>query len=80
WVVYAHPEQQIQRLQSRNGLTLEQAQQRIQSQWPITQKILKADQVLDNTRDLTDLYPQIDQVLSPTERSIQSHYDWVLKD
>lgn len=67
WVVYAHPEQQIQRLQSRNRLTPAQAQQRIQNQWPLTQKIPQADRVLNNTRDLAYLYPQIDQALSTTD-------------
>ncbi|MFM7192079.1 MAG: dephospho-CoA kinase, partial [Microcystaceae cyanobacterium] len=67
WVVYAHPEQQIQRLQSRNRLTPAQAQQRIQNQWPLTQKIPHADRVLNNTRDLAYLYPQIDQALSTTD-------------
>lgn len=63
WVVYAHSEQQIQRLQNRNGLTQAQAQQRLQSQWPLTQKIPQADRVLDNTQDLSHLYYQIDQAV-----------------
>ena len=69
WVVYAHPEQQIQRLQSRNGFTLAQAQQRLQSQWPLTQKIPQADRVLDNTRDLSHLYQQINQAVKLTTLS-----------
>ncbi len=61
WVVTCPPEQQLQRLQARNHLTQAQAQQRIQSQMPLAQKVAIADVVLDNSSDLATLQHQIDR-------------------
>lgn len=63
WVVNCLESQQVQRLMQRNGLNREQAQARINSQFPLSEKIKKADVVLDNLSDLECLYAQIDQVL-----------------
>ena len=49
WVVHCSPEQQRQRLIDRNGLTVEDADRRIQSQWPLAKKVGLADQVIDNS-------------------------------
>ena len=49
WVVHCSPEQQRQRLIDRNGLTVEDADRRIQSQWPLAKKVELADQVIDNS-------------------------------
>jgi dephospho-CoA kinase len=61
WVVYCDYEQQIQRLQQRNHLTEQQAIARINNQLPLTEKITRADVVLDNSGSLDCLYQQIDQ-------------------
>jgi dephospho-CoA kinase len=61
WVVYCDDEQQIQRLQQRNHLTEQQAIARIKNQLPLTEKITRADVVLDNSGGLDFLYQQIDQ-------------------
>lgn len=61
WVVYCDVKQQIQRLQQRNKLTEEQAIARIKNQLPLTEKITRADVVLDNSGSLEYLYQQIDQ-------------------
>ena len=49
WVVHCSPQQQRQRLIDRNGLTAEEADRRIQSQWPLAKKVGLADQVIDNS-------------------------------
>ena len=51
WVVNCSPEQQRQRLIERNGLTVEYADRRIQSQWPLAKKVGLADQVIDNSSE-----------------------------
>lgn len=48
-VVLATPEQQISRLIARDGLTLEEAEQRLAAQRPLAEKALEADWVIDNT-------------------------------
>jgi dephospho-CoA kinase len=64
WVVFCRPEQQLQRLMVRNGLTESQAQQRIASQLPLAQKCRAANVVLDNSGSLPALYAQVDRALS----------------
>jgi dephospho-CoA kinase len=59
WVVTCSPQQQIDRLQARNQLTLEQAQARIRSQMPLAAKARLADVVLDNSGTAADLIEQI---------------------
>ncbi|MFV0558505.1 MAG: dephospho-CoA kinase [Enterococcus sp.] len=49
-VVYLPEYLQIERLMVRNQLTKEEAQQRIQAQWPIERKKALADLVFDNTQ------------------------------
>jgi len=63
WVVFCDYEQQIQRLQQRNHLTEQQAIARIKNQLPLTEKITRADVVLDNSGSLEYLYQQIDQIV-----------------
>lgn len=63
WVVTCRLDQQLDRLQKRNQLSLEQAQARIQSQMPLAEKIKFADVVLDNSLDLATLQHQVDQAL-----------------
>ena len=63
WVVTCSPEQQQQRLISRNNLSLDEVKARINSQFPLSTKVAQADQVLDNSRDRSTLYQQIDCAL-----------------
>ena len=63
WVVSCDRELQITRLQQRNGLTLEQAETRINNQLPLFQKIASADVVINNNSSLKNLYTQIDRAI-----------------
>ncbi len=63
WVVFCQPEQQHQRLMTRNQLTHEQAKARIQSQMPLADKIAQAHVVLNNAQDSATLFRQIDQAI-----------------
>ncbi|XGB41259.1 MAG: dephospho-CoA kinase [Nodosilinea sp. LVE1205-7] len=63
WVVTCTPQQQCQRLIGRNHLTVAQAQARIDSQMPLATKVARANVVLDNSGDPSDLRIQIDQAL-----------------
>jgi dephospho-CoA kinase len=64
WVVICDRSRQISRLQQRNGLTLSQAQARIDSQLPLRQKAALADVAIDNNADLQHLYVQIDAAVT----------------
>jgi dephospho-CoA kinase len=64
WVVTCPEAEQLSRLMHRDGLTQEQAQARIDSQWSLKEKCDCADVVIDNSTDLKDLYEQVDAALS----------------
>lgn len=61
WVVACDFSRQLARLQQRDHLTEAQAQARIESQFPLSQKIAQADVVLNNDSNLEILYQQIDR-------------------
>ncbi|MGD1873175.1 MAG: dephospho-CoA kinase [Mastigocoleus sp.] len=61
WVVYCSEQQQIERLMQRNNLTLEQSKSRINSQMPLSEKISRADIVLDNSSTQETLLLQVDK-------------------
>lgn len=63
WVVTSPETTQIERIQTRDGLTKSQAIARINNQLPLQTKIARADFILDNRGNLPDLYQQIDAKL-----------------
>lgn len=63
-VVYCTPDQQINRLMSRNHLTKEQAIRRIHSQLPIDIKKQMAEIVFDNSQTLEQTIKQVEQWLT----------------
>lgn len=64
WVVSCDEEIQLVRLQQRNHLTLEQAQNRIASQLSLEEKVAQAHFVLYNNSTREYLYLQCDNILS----------------
>ncbi len=64
WVVACSPRQQLKRLRERNNLSTEQAQNRISSQMPLSEKAKLADIVLDNSTTTLNLFKQIDDYLA----------------
>ncbi|WOD39542.1 dephospho-CoA kinase [Nodosilinea sp. E11] len=63
WVITCPLEHQRQRLMARNGLSLEQANARIQSQMPLAEKVQRADVAIENSADVATLFRQVDQAL-----------------
>ncbi|MGD1909098.1 MAG: dephospho-CoA kinase [Leptolyngbyaceae cyanobacterium] len=64
WVVTCPATVQQQRLMSRDRLSEDEAIARIQNQWPLTQKVARADTVLHNDSSLETLYEQCEQGLN----------------
>lgn len=48
WVVALSPETQLRRLIARDGLSRQEALLRISAQWPLAEKVRRADMVFDN--------------------------------
>jgi dephospho-CoA kinase len=63
-VVYCHPSIQLSRLVTREGLTEEEAWQRISSQMPLLEKVRYADYVIENSGKLSHAHRQIKQVFA----------------
>ena len=69
-VVKTSPKLQLERLLQRNtNMTIAEAQKRIDSQMPMSQKIEKADFVLDNSINLDDLEIQVEEMLEKLGKS-----------
>ncbi|MEQ8995903.1 MAG: dephospho-CoA kinase [Coleofasciculus sp. B1-GNL1-01] len=66
WVVSCPQDQQIQRIQERDRLSVEQAQSRLDSQLPLAEKVARADVVLDNSSTHDSLLQQVDRALMRT--------------
>jgi dephospho-CoA kinase len=64
WLVTCDPEEQVARLMRRNGLSREDAQQRVAAQPPLAPKLLRADAVIDNSGDLASTREQVDAAWS----------------
>jgi dephospho-CoA kinase len=61
WVVHVPEEVAIARLTARNGLTAEQARERIRAQLPIEEKRARGDLVIENGGSLAELEAQVDE-------------------
>ncbi|MBE3574530.1 MAG: bifunctional DNA-formamidopyrimidine glycosylase/DNA-(apurinic or apyrimidinic site) lyase [Firmicutes bacterium] len=62
-VVYAPPEVQLRRLQERDGLSLEQARQRLRAQWPLEDKVRRAHVVIQNGGTVEETRRQVEELL-----------------
>jgi dephospho-CoA kinase len=62
-LVYVDAETQLQRLIARNNLSVEDAEARIRSQLPLSDKVKLADAVIDNNGSIEDTKNQLNQVL-----------------
>lgn len=61
-VVWVDPDTQLRRLRERDGLTIEEARQRIDAQMPLDQKRARADHVVDNSGSLEDTRRQVESI------------------
>ena len=63
WVVYAEPEVRAQRVMVRDGITCELAKARIANQKSWDEYKAAADTVIDNSKDLSYLEGQLNEIL-----------------
>ncbi|EKN65064.1 dephospho-CoA kinase [Neobacillus bataviensis LMG 21833] len=62
-LVFVDNETQLQRLIERNNLTVEDAEARIRSQMPLSEKVMLADVVINNNGTIGDTRKQLIEVL-----------------
>lgn len=63
-LVYVDDETQFKRLIERNNLSVEDAEARIRSQMPLSEKIKLADAVIDNNGSIADTKKQLFEILA----------------
>ncbi len=68
-VVDAPLDVRILRLRARDGLSEEQARQRIAAQWPLERKVEQADYVVNNVGSLDELHWLMDEVWRKIEQT-----------
>ena len=68
-VTVCDPGTQLQRLMHRDGLTEEEARQRISAQWPLEAKVAKADYVIRTDGTFDDTNRQVNDVMSQLQSS-----------
>lgn len=71
-IVAAKPDIQRQRVMQRNNLSAEEAQQRIDAQWPMEKKVAVADHVIWNNGSLEELEESVDKLLKNLQESESS--------
>jgi dephospho-CoA kinase len=71
-VVYADYETCLQRLMARDGIERPRAVQELQSQWPLSDKVLKADHVIDNSGMLSETNSQVEHLAGLLRSSVVS--------
>ena len=63
WLVYVSRDTQLDRLMKRDYLTIEDAQARLSSQWPLEEKKRLASHILDNNGSREQLLSQVTSLL-----------------
>ncbi|EFP74504.1 hypothetical protein PGT21_030796 [Puccinia graminis f. sp. tritici] len=76
-IVYCSEELQLQRLQSRNGLSRAEAKSRIAAQMGLKSKLSYADHIVDNSGQLIDLERQVERLVWKFEKSVNK-FIWLV--
>ncbi|KAL1203491.1 Dephospho-CoA kinase [Cardamine amara subsp. amara] len=75
-VVWVSQETQLKRLMERDGLSEEDARNRVMAQMPLDSKRSKADIVIDNNGGINELHQQFDKVLFEIRRPLTWFEFW----
>ena len=69
-VVALSEEEQVRRLVARDGMPEAEARARVAAQAPLSEKLARADYVIENSGDLDDLRARVDALWSRVEREV----------
>lgn len=67
-VVYVDPEDQVRRLQDRNGRGAEEIAGLLKAQWPLADKAARADFVVDNRGPLAETGAQVQEIWAELQK------------
>ncbi len=71
WAVVTSREEQIRRLEKRDGFTTEEAAMRIDCQMPLQERIKRADRLIDTSGSKIETRQQVDILLNNLKRRLQ---------
>jgi dephospho-CoA kinase len=72
-VAWCRPEQQLERLMAKAGLSREEAERRIKAQMPVEEKRRRADYEIDCSGTLDATYRQADVIFRDLQRIVEGH-------
>lgn len=72
-VVYATLEQQLQRLMDRDNIDMEYAEMRVNAQMPLSEKVDRADYVIDNSKSVLKTKKEFNRILEELEVDINGN-------
>jgi dephospho-CoA kinase len=67
-VVYVDPEDQVRRLQDRNGRGAEEIAGLLSAQWPLADKAARADFVVDNRGPLAETGARVQEIWAELQK------------
>jgi dephospho-CoA kinase len=70
-VAWCRPEQQVERLMAKAGVSHEEAERRIQAQMPVEEKRRRADYLIDCSGSITDTRRQADAIYLELRRIVE---------
>jgi dephospho-CoA kinase len=79
WVVYVDRETQVRRLMEREGYVRDDADSRIDAQMPLSEKVKRATEVIDNQDDLMATRRRVEELWAAVKRKT-SGYTRIHKD
>jgi len=71
-VVWCRPEQQLERLMAKTGISREEAERRIHSQMPVEEKRRRADYQIDCSGTLEDSRAQVEKIYAELRRMTET--------
>ncbi|MGI6575231.1 MAG: dephospho-CoA kinase [bacterium] len=71
WLVSCDSASQLQRLQTRDQISAEEAQMRIKAQMPLTEKAKYAHRIIDNSGDINNTRRQVEEFLQAALNGVQ---------
>jgi len=70
-VVWCRPEQQLERLMAKTGISPEDAERRVRAQMPVEEKRRRADYLVDNSGSLEFMQEQVQAIFPKLQRIVE---------
>lgn len=72
WLITASEEEQIERLKIRDGMSEDEAKQRIYAQMPQNLKVAMANEIIDNSKSIEELETTVNDLLDKIKENLKN--------